>query len=108
MRRVQLQGGARGPHARRTSCTLSVRPREPTKQMGPSHRSRAGTSQRPQEVQHVLLLALREAVEPLDHPVRLRRIAREAATALVGANGDEQILGPSIVQEEDALTEAPE
>src|SRR5262249_22478664 len=26
MRRVQLRGGARGPHARRTSCTLSVRP----------------------------------------------------------------------------------
>src|SRR5881628_194693 len=30
MRRVQLQGGARGPHARRTPCTLSVRPRAPT------------------------------------------------------------------------------
>ena len=27
MRRVQRQGGARGPHARRTLCTLSVRPR---------------------------------------------------------------------------------
>src|SRR5436309_137212 len=40
MRRVQLQGGARGPHARRTPCTLSVRPRAPTPQMGPSHRSR--------------------------------------------------------------------
>src|SRR5207247_6239306 len=39
MRRVQLQGGARGPHARRTLCTLSVRPRAPTKQMGPYHRS---------------------------------------------------------------------
>src|SRR5207247_7467557 len=25
MRRVQLQGGARGPHARRTPCTLRVR-----------------------------------------------------------------------------------
>src|SRR5512132_2078264 len=34
MRRVQLQGGAREPHARRTACTLSVRPRAPTKQMG--------------------------------------------------------------------------
>ncbi len=40
MRRVQLQGGARGPHARRTLCTLSVRPRAPTPQMGPYHRSR--------------------------------------------------------------------
>src|SRR5439155_3705268 len=41
MRRVQLRGGARGPHARRTLCTLNVRPRAPTKQMGPYHRSRA-------------------------------------------------------------------
>src|SRR5207249_2164557 len=40
MRRVQRRGGARGPHARRTPCTLSVRPRAPTKPMGPSHRSR--------------------------------------------------------------------
>src|SRR5437867_7850897 len=40
MRRVQLQGGARRPHARRTLCTLSVRPRAPTPQMGPYHRSR--------------------------------------------------------------------
>src|SRR5262245_32045046 len=29
-----MRGGARGPHARRTRCTLNVRPRAPTKQMG--------------------------------------------------------------------------
>src|ERR1700675_5030352 len=29
-----MRGGARRPHARRTLCTLSVRPRAPTKQMG--------------------------------------------------------------------------
>src|SRR5438128_7225019 len=29
-----MRGGARPPHARRTLCTLSVRPRAPTKQMG--------------------------------------------------------------------------
>src|SRR3990170_3973344 len=29
-----MRGGARRPHARRTRCTLSVRPRVPTKQMG--------------------------------------------------------------------------
>src|SRR5882724_9352079 len=41
MRRVQLQGGARELHARRTSCTLSVQPRAaPPTQMGPYHRSR--------------------------------------------------------------------
>src|SRR6185295_12051646 len=38
MRRVQLRGGARRPHARRTLCTLSVRSRAPTKQMGPYRR----------------------------------------------------------------------
>src|SRR5262245_1353539 len=35
LRRGQLRGGARRPHARRTLCTLSVRPRAPTKQMAP-------------------------------------------------------------------------
>src|SRR5215467_14634822 len=39
MSRVQLQGGDRRPHARRTLCTVSARLREPTKQMGPAHRS---------------------------------------------------------------------
>src|SRR5262245_60314567 len=34
-RRVQLQGAARWPGARRTSCTLSARLRAATKQMGP-------------------------------------------------------------------------
>src|SRR5713101_5934197 len=33
-RRVQRRGGARRPHARRTPCTLSVRPRAPTKPLG--------------------------------------------------------------------------
>src|SRR4030095_10885547 len=32
--KVQMRGGARRPHARRTLCTLSVRRRAPTKQMG--------------------------------------------------------------------------
>jgi phosphoribosylformylglycinamidine cyclo-ligase len=34
MKKAQMQDGARGPHARRTPCTLSVRPRAPTPQMG--------------------------------------------------------------------------
>src|SRR5262245_36063957 len=38
-RRVQLQGAARRPGARRTSCTLSARLRAATKQMGPSPRA---------------------------------------------------------------------
>jgi len=40
-RRVQPQGGAREPGARRTSCTLSVRPRAPTKRMGPYRHARS-------------------------------------------------------------------
>src|SRR5262245_3938837 len=35
-RRAQMRGGARRPRARRTLCTLSARPRAPTKQVGPS------------------------------------------------------------------------
>jgi hypothetical protein len=35
LKRVQLRGGARRRHTRRTSCTLSVQPRALTKQMGP-------------------------------------------------------------------------
>src|SRR5215510_9994642 len=34
LKKVQMRGGARRPHARRTLCTLSVRARAPTKQMG--------------------------------------------------------------------------
>ena len=40
MRRVQLQGGARRPPARRSHSTSSGRPRAPSSQMGPCHRSR--------------------------------------------------------------------
>src|SRR5438445_10995076 len=35
LRRVQMRGGARRPQVRRTLCTLNLRPRAPTKQMGP-------------------------------------------------------------------------
>src|ERR1700681_4140870 len=43
-----MRGGARQPHARRTPCTLSVRPRAPTKQMGlfPQPASASGTDGR--------------------------------------------------------------
>src|SRR5712692_5055355 len=34
LKKVQMRGGARRLHAKRTLCTLSVRPRAPTKQMG--------------------------------------------------------------------------
>ena len=44
MRRVQLRGGARRLHARRSRSTLSVQPRAPTKQMGPYPRSSAARS----------------------------------------------------------------
>jgi hypothetical protein len=34
LKTVQMRGGARRPHARRTPCTLRSRPRAPTKHMG--------------------------------------------------------------------------
>src|SRR5919106_443863 len=44
-RRVQMRGGARRPRARRTACTLSARPRAPTKQMGPYPQPATSTKQ---------------------------------------------------------------
>src|SRR3989442_1663125 len=35
LKKVRMRGGARGPHARRTPGTSSVRPRAPTKERGP-------------------------------------------------------------------------
>ena len=35
-KRVQPHGGPRRPRGRRTACTLTARPRAPTRQIGPS------------------------------------------------------------------------
>ena len=40
LKKVQMRGGARRPHARRTPCTLSVRPRAPTKFQQPARTER--------------------------------------------------------------------
>src|SRR6266542_234555 len=49
LKKVQMRGGARRPHARRTLCTLSVRPRAPTKQMA-FFRSLSGMGFAPDQV----------------------------------------------------------
>src|SRR5437867_10913634 len=61
-----------------------------------------------QEVQKILLLVLVEVVEVIDDGVRLRRSESQVPGALVGLNRLEQIIRPSVVQEEDALSQPPE
>src|SRR5208283_76749 len=58
--------------------------------------------QRPQEGDEVLLLLRAQPIEMLDHCVRL------AATALVSSDGFYQVARTPIVQEENALSDAPE
>src|SRR5262245_66078946 len=60
------------------------------------------SSERPQEVEQVLLLPLAQQQVVRHHAVRLRAVAR------VRADRDDQVRSAAIVQEEQALTEAPE
>src|SRR5215470_3270107 len=61
-----------------------------------------------EEIEQVLLLTLAEVVEVVDDRVRLRRVVLRRAAALVLPDRFDQVLGPSVMQEEDALTQAPE
>src|SRR5580765_7559069 len=62
----------------------------------------AVASQRPQEVEQVLLLSLAQHVEVGDGAIRLREHAS------VRPDGRDQIGRPAVVQEEQPLTESPE
>src|SRR3984893_15275507 len=59
------------------------------------------SSERAQEVQHVLLLAIRQLVEIPDHAVCL------GIRALMCADGRQQIARPPVMQEKDPLTKTP-
>src|SRR5947209_10765366 len=104
----------------RTSVARSVR-----RSVNPNHRSREAPAmraaavyhrrapgrsglQRAQEVQQILLAALRQRVESLDDPVGLRRPELSIPRAPVGADGRDQVRRAPVVQEEDALAEPPE
>src|SRR5258708_33181451 len=66
-----------------------------------SHNQRNASSERPQEVQNVLLLGIRQLVEIPDHAVCL------GIQALMRGDGLQQILRPPVVQEKDPLTNTP-
>src|SRR5262245_50319768 len=76
LKKVQMRGGARRPHARRTVCTLSVRPRAPTKQMG--------------LLQHPALAAIEPGQKVANRLVHLGDLvaAREAQDEVPGAGVD--------------------
>src|SRR2546425_2806381 len=79
-----------------------------------AHRRRASTPwvsrglQRSKEVQQILFLGVAEAPEATDHAVGFGRPILEVADALVREDRFQQIGRTPIVQEEDALTEAPQ
>src|SRR5262249_38833602 len=61
-----------------------------------------------QEVQEILLLVLVEVVEVIDDRVRFRWSVSQVPEAPVSLDRLEKITGPSIVEEEDALPQAPQ
>src|SRR5947209_19332507 len=65
-------------------------------------------SEAAKEIQQVLLVPLVELVEVMDHRVRLRRPELRVPRVLVRLDRLEQVSRPPIVQEEDALAQAPE
>src|SRR6266850_4950404 len=64
--------------------------------------------QRAEEVQQILLAALRQRVESLDDRVGLRCPVLRVPRAPVGADGRDQVRRTPVVQEEDPLAEPPE
>src|SRR3990172_8658404 len=86
-----MRGGARRPHARRTLCTLSVRLRAPTKQMGLFQRPASGS---PSVTEHTNRLSretspylLQHAHNPVDWypwgPEAVERARREDKAILL-------------------------
>lgn len=59
-------------------------------------------SERPQEIDHFLLLLRSKTFEMFDHPICL------AAAAPMISDGLHQVGGPSIVEKEDALPNPPQ
>src|SRR6058998_1963522 len=84
LKKVQLRGGAREPRARRTSCTLSVRPRAPTKILGgglrpPSEASPQDSLRRQSRrsgVEHSYAVAEKARPEPIGSRTRHRWVFR--------------------------------
>src|SRR5713226_9288333 len=80
----------------------------PGSDLGAIRAPRGGLLQRAQEVQQVLLLRLVELIELVDDGTGLGGLESVVAGALVRPDGHEQVAGAAVVEEEDALAEAPE
>src|SRR2546423_841889 len=87
----------------RTAVTIATRRLMP----GTGLQSR-GRSQRPQEVQDVLFLSLRQRLEEIHDRVRLGCLPLRAGGALVEPDRFQEVAAPPIMQEEEALTESPQ
>src|SRR5437899_3142382 len=95
------------PPAATGGCTLYAR--SSLKVSRPVDSSRvARLSEAAKEIQNILLLPLVERIEVMDHGVCLGRTELRVPGTLVSLNRLEQIVRPSVVQQEDPLSEAPQ
>jgi hypothetical protein len=69
---------------------------------------RERSSERAEEVEQILFLALVEAVELIDHRICLRRPEPAVAIASMGSDRVDKVARAAVVEEEDALAEAPQ
>src|SRR5262247_3925567 len=92
-----MRGGARRPRARRTLCTSSVRPRAPTKQMGPFQRPERGGGLRVDEIRRPPVQEARAScLRPGDEPVE--RLAPEKGPHRRAMDEEAlDVLGPELV-----------
>ena len=98
---ARLQAGIFGSRAdARLKAALSENLTRPARHCDARRRPRR--LQRAQEIEQVLLLALRQAVKDSDDAVGFRALAG------VGFDGLEQVGSSSVVQEEDSLAESPQ
>ena len=65
-------------------------------------------SERSEEVEQILLLVLVEPVELVDHGIGLRRTELAVAIASMGLDRLDEVVRTAVVEEEDALAEAPQ
>src|SRR2546429_8711768 len=74
------------------------------------HRRAPGRNrlERAEEVDEILLLRLRQRVEPVDDRVGLGRLELRVPRALAGADGHDQIARTPVAQEEEPLAATPE
>ena len=85
-----------------TDLTGGADPRIPSMRLGSARvLTRVSLLERSQKIDNFLLLLGAQLIEILDDPVCF------AATALVSSDGFNQVVGPTVMEEKDTLSDAP-